>query len=139
MNIVYSAGYQNMNREAFAEFVRRNGIKVADVRLKPVSRNHVWNKNALLERLVLSGYVHIPDLGNLNYKGGPIVLKDEAAGLLALRALLTISPVVVLCVCADPMICHRTVITDKLTEFKVRHLYPRDVIAPVTAEPSLID
>ncbi len=112
--VLYSAGYQRLDLAAFVAFVQREDLTVADVRLKPVSRNFKWNKNALTT-LLGDRYVWIEELGNLNYKGGPIVLKDEATGMATLWTLLNREqPVVVLCVCADPAICHRTVVTTQL-------------------------
>ena len=112
---VYSAGYQRLNLETFVRDVGALRAVVADVRLKPQSRNFVWNRRNLESTLGLR-YVWIPELGNLNYKGGPIVLQAPAPGLLALANLLTQSPVVVLCVCADPKVCHRTVVLHMLHE-----------------------
>lgn len=121
--ILYSAGYGNLHLDAFCAFVERERLVVADVRLRPYSnRNPIWNQKALQARLG-DRYVWIDELGNLNYKGGPIVLKDEQEGLRRLRAFLEVHSVVLLCVCSDPTICHRTVIVQRLAgEIEVRPL-----------------
>ena len=128
--VLYSAGYQRLDQSAFVAFVQRENLVVADLRLKPVSRNFEWNKNAMAT-LLGDHYVWIEELGNLNYRGGPIVLKDEAMGLAKLWALLRRQSVVVLCVCADPAICHRTVVTKKLEAEGVMVL-PLPTLVPTT-------
>lgn len=122
---LFSAGYAGQTADAFAAFVEREDLTVADVRLKPFSRMPGWSRKALAARFG-DRYVWIPELGNLNYQGGPIRLQDERAGLATLRALLETRAVVVLCVCADPTRCHRTVVTAALAgEVSVRHWPPR--------------
>lgn len=114
MRTAYSAGYSTLSFEAFCGFVERERLVVADVRFRPFSsRNPTWNRNALRRRLG-DRYASIPELGNVNYKGGPIVLQYEVRGLEKLRDLLHESSVVVLCVCVDPAICHRTVVLNRL-------------------------
>lgn len=112
---LYSAGYQRLDLAAFCRFVEAQNLVVVDVRLKPVSRNFQWNKNNLA-KLLGARYVWVEELGNLNYKGGPIALKDEETGLARLQAVLTKSDALVLCVCADPSICHRTIVIARLVD-----------------------
>jgi len=114
MRTLYSAGYRNLSLDAFCAFIAREGLVVADVRLRPYSiLNPTWNQKALVQRLG-DRYAWIPELGNLNYKGGPIALQNEAGGLERVRALLRDTSVVVLCVCPDAATCHRTVVINKL-------------------------
>lgn len=112
---LYSAGYSRLKFDEFCDAVERERLVVADVRLKPVSRQFIWNKNSLAKRLG-AGYTWIPELGNLNYKGGPIQLQAESIGLAKLLALLVDQSVVMICVCADPRICHRTVIATQISK-----------------------
>jgi hypothetical protein len=51
-------------------------------------------------------------LGNRNYKGGPIEIVNLEAGVAEIRA--AERPVLLLCVCSDPRICHRTFVADHL-------------------------
>ena len=52
-------------------------------------------------------YYHIPALGNVNYRGGPIVIADYAAGKHVIEDLRSRArTVVLLCVCADVQTCH---------------------------------
>jgi hypothetical protein len=64
--------------------------------------------------------------------GSPTVLKDEAAGLAKLRALLT-RQVVAPSVCADPAICHRTVGIEKLAPPDIVLALPRLTAGSVPA------
>jgi hypothetical protein len=63
-------------------------------------------------------YVHVPALGNANYKGGgPIAIVDLPGGTEAVRALLAHYPAVVLmCVCSDLEWCHRLPVATALGE-----------------------
>lgn len=111
--VVYSAGYQRLDFDRFAQEVEALDVFVADVRLKPVSRNSAWNKIELWRRLG-DRYHWIGELGNRNYQGGPIVLQDPAVGLRKLTMLLVAKPVVVLCVCHQAAGCHRTDVIARL-------------------------
>jgi uncharacterized protein (DUF488 family) len=110
---IYSVGYTGYPIAAFEAFVAAHGLRVVDVRLKPFSRNAVYSGTRLKQRFG-DRYLHVPALGNLNYKGGPIALADESVGLDVVRALAAEGPVALLCVCADAATCHRTTITRTL-------------------------
>jgi uncharacterized protein (DUF488 family) len=110
---IYSVGYTGVPIAAFQSFVDAHELLVVDVRHRPFGRNAVYNRAALQARFG-GRYVHVPALGNVNYRGGPIALVDEATGLEQVRALLAVGPIALLCVCADPTTCHRTVVTDRL-------------------------
>src|SRR5262249_9155026 len=105
----------------FAEFVEREDLIVADVRLKPASRLRGWSAKALSVRLG-DRYTWIRELGNLNYQGGPVALQDEAVGLAKLRELLHGPGGVLLCVGSDVANWHRTVVTNALArDVEIRH------------------
>jgi uncharacterized protein (DUF488 family) len=105
---VYSFGYQGQAVEPFARRVVELGATVIDTRLKPYSRNPTWNKSRL-QAVLGDRYVWVEALGNLNYKGGPTVIKDLEHGLANVRTRLAAGPVVLICVCADVTDCHRNV------------------------------
>jgi uncharacterized protein (DUF488 family) len=119
---VYSIGYAGVKVDVFCAFVKAHDLRVVDIRHRPFSRNAAYNRKALTARLGVR-YVHIPALGNRNYKGGPIALVDEAQGLERVRALLATGPIALLCVCASAQTCHRTVVTDRLAleGFRIVH------------------
>ena len=122
---VYSIGYTGYPIATFQAFVDSHDLRVVDVRHRPFSRNAAYNRNALIARLG-ARYVHVPALGNLNFRGGPIALVDETAGLEQVRALLSTDPIALICVCADPQSCHRTVVTDRLAAegYPIVHAVP---------------
>jgi uncharacterized protein (DUF488 family) len=110
---VWSAGYAAFDPVVFERLVVELNLTVADVRFRPSSQDPRWCRETLAKRLG-ARYRWIRDLGNRNYKGGPIELVDVDSGLEKLRTLLAAGDVVVLCVCADPARCHRTVVTSLL-------------------------
>jgi len=110
---VYSFGYQGADFSTFVEAVRTRGVTVIDTRLKPVSRNPTWNRSRLQAALG-AAYAWIEDLGNLNYRGGPIAVRDERRGLESLRTHLANGPIVLMCVCRDEATCHRATILKRL-------------------------
>jgi uncharacterized protein (DUF488 family) len=112
---VYSFGYQGQSIDEFIQHVHHAGALVIDTRLKPYSRDPTWNKSRL-EKALGQRYRWIEQLGNLNYKGGPIVIKDLDTGLRHVEAALTNQPVVLICVCKDVRVCHRNVILGRLRE-----------------------
>lgn len=114
MHTVYSVGYTGFPHAQLVDAVTARDMIVADVRLKPVSRFQPhWNRQRLADTLG-ARYQWIEALGNLNYKTGGVALKDEAAGLDAVRQLLETHDVAILCACQDPATCHRTVIVERL-------------------------
>jgi uncharacterized protein (DUF488 family) len=112
---IYSLGYTGFPYEALIAFVReRPRLILADVRLKPLSRFHPrWNK-AHLQTTLGTQYEWFESLGNVNYKGGPIRLKDPAVGIERLRRRLETHDLAIMCACGDPRRCHRSVITELL-------------------------
>jgi hypothetical protein len=110
---VYGFGYQGVDFDAFVRKVKTLGATVIDTRLRPVSRTHIWNRKRLAAALG-DAYEWVQDLGNLNYKGGPIELQDLEQGLHAARRRLALGPIVLLCVCRDVSGCHRNVILQRL-------------------------
>lgn len=109
MNPLYDLGYQTIKDPNL--LVQVAGVLdavVLDVRLRAASRDPKWNK-VFLQRKLLERYVHIPDLGNLNYKdwSAPIQIKDLAAGLRHIDLYLQANPVILLCACRDRKTCHR--------------------------------
>lgn len=79
-------------------------------------------------------YTHIKALGNLNYRGGTIILVDAENGIKSLAAILNwpgIDAIVLLCGCRDVHTCHRKVVAELAAErladrwsIKVQHLHP---------------
>ena len=61
-----------------------------------------------------SAYIHVRELGNVNYKGGPVEIEDLEAGLCKLRAILERGPAILMCMCSNLRRCHRKVAADAL-------------------------
>ena len=128
--MIFTAGYGSGLRAAeLQRWLEAKDAVVADVRLVPASQFAEWRVSALRARLG-SRYVHVRAFGNLAYRfGGPVRLEDELAGVLIVRELLRVRPVVLLCGCGSPRGCHRTdaaLAVQRVTGDEVRHLRRRD-------------
>jgi uncharacterized protein (DUF488 family) len=115
MKKAYSFGYSGKQPEDLLKAVGELGAVLCDIRLVPYSRWHPgWNKKRLAS-LFGNAYIHVPELGNLNYKsGGPIEIADINAGLQTVLDLLKTRSVILMCVCKDPLLCHRAVVSGEL-------------------------
>jgi len=71
----FTAGYAGRRPEALARLAERLDLTVFDVRFSPTSRDPRWRRPHL-EKLLGDRYRHVGALGNVNYKGGPILLAD---------------------------------------------------------------
>jgi len=122
---LYTVGYiAGWTPAALLEKAKDLGAIVYDSRIRPYSRQPEWNQKAL-QSLLGSRYVHADGLGNVNYKGGPIKLQNPAPWIE--RIATSIHPVILLCACGNPSVCHRTVIADMLKQqhgMEYRHLFP---------------
>ena len=129
LTLGYGAGWScGMLREALAE----TGAILADIRLHPWSRTPAWRKSSLSESFG-ERYVHVPALGNLNYRGGgPILLADPEQGAAQIGSILAReAAVLLLCGCRDVTACHRKTVAEfcaarlgKRWNFDIHHLEP---------------
>ncbi|MCW5713130.1 MAG: DUF488 domain-containing protein [Bauldia sp.] len=151
MSRVFTIGYEGLRIEDFLSTLGRMEIRaLADVRALPLSRKPGFSKNALRAALDRVGirYLSFRSLGDpkegrdaaragkmakfravytAHLEGiGAKVALEELAGL----ALST--PTCLLCFERDPEVCHRLMITDRLTAF---HLQAQHIIAPLATEP----
>lgn len=122
---VIGVGYGSAQGRAELEHLMTTieGAIIADIRLRPFSRLPGWS-GAALARKWPGRYHHLPALGNRRYRERlalaghqppPVELVDEAAGMAALRRLLSVSPLVILlCGCADAARCHRQIVLEKV-------------------------
>jgi len=110
---IYTYGYGGKHPEELEKIVAELNATIFDVRFSPRSRNPAWLGKRLRERFG-DRYQHVKAFGNANYKGGDILIVDYEAG----KALIEQSEraVILVCVCKDPVICHRTYIAKKLVE-----------------------
>ncbi len=129
---IVSLGYTGLKIGSLTRLALSRDLLVVDVRLSPRSRVPVWSQNNLAGVLG-KRYVHLPELGNLNFKGGPIQIKDLKAGVRKLRAALEgHRGAILLCVCEQHATCHRRVVFETLEttgEFEMQILTGSDLAA----------
>lgn len=108
---VYTTGYGDKKVGAIASLAKRYDAIVLDIRYSPRSRNPDWSKKRMKERMG-ERYIHVREFGNANYRGGAIRIVDYDAG----KAIIEQSdkPAILVCVCKDAKICHRTTIARRL-------------------------
>ena len=108
---VYTVGYSGRKVSELLEIIKELDAVVFDIRFSPRSRAPQWDQGQL-QSVLGESYRHESGFGNRNYRGGPISLVNYEAGKLAIEA----SPksVILMCVCKDTAICHRSLIAEKL-------------------------
>lgn len=114
---IYTAGYQGRNLPDLAASIKFLDALLVDIRLHASSPNPVWTKPSLVKTFG-AAYLHLPELGNINYKtGGPIHIASMQDGLMkmfdAIRAG-GFGAAVMLCACKEVDRCHRQVVADGL-------------------------
>ncbi len=129
---LYTLGYTGLKPDEILRAADALGAIIADIRIAPRSRHAMWNKSKLAaawgER-----YVHIPELGNRNYKGEfgeGVMLVDAEAGGAQVNRLLEAQPVILMCACEDWHTCHRRSAAELIqarTGVEVAHLSAEDV------------
>jgi uncharacterized protein (DUF488 family) len=112
--MLYTIGYSRRRLADIQQILDAYGALLVDIRLKADSRRPAFRQRALVQHFG-PRYVHCPALGNVHYKGGPILLQDYEAGREQVEAFLHAHPAVVLmCVCAQVATCHRIVAGEQL-------------------------
>jgi hypothetical protein len=105
-NTVYRFGYQGHKPEHLLAECQRLGALLLDIRYAPYSR-HGWHRKTLQSLFGLD-YLHVPQLGNIHYKGGlPMEIADMETGLSIVFEHLQHRPVVLMCVCKEFERCHQ--------------------------------
>jgi uncharacterized protein (DUF488 family) len=135
MNKLYTIGYHAL-RGVYALLDQAVPLDatIIDIRMKPWSRRSDWTQESLLKRLcdlqfggIKCRYVHIQELGNVNYNrdGYPIQLLHEEYGIARLHEQLKFKPAILLCQCPHLEECHRKVVADLAIKWlgcEVEHL-----------------
>lgn len=138
LNKLYTIGYQGLRGVyQLLNMVIPLDATIIDIRYSPWSRDERWTQESLLERLcrlqfggLATRYVHIKELGNVNYnrKGEPIEIWLPEVGIDRLTMQLEAKPCVLLCVCQDFERCHRSVVAELAERWiegcEVEHLTP---------------
>ena len=141
--ILYTIGYKGgLQADELRAWAVAHRAVVADVRLLPLSRAWQWRR-PYLERVLGSRYRWVRDLGNLNYRRGPVLLAHPERGVEIVSAMLVKGPVALLCVCASvgsgERRCHRLDAADLIataTGATIIHLALAD-LRPATQLPLL--
>lgn len=141
---VYTVGYERLSVDRLLNILMRAGIQqVIDVRRNPVARRYGFHKSslsALCGKLDIA-YVHVPEVGipselrrNLDSPQACSRLFDtyerellprEAHAVARIARLTTEKPTALMCMEADPRMCHRTRVANAvatITHLPVRHL-----------------
>lgn len=129
---IYTVGYGKRQQGEIFELLNGLGAVLVDIRFSPWGRPGF--KGFELSRALGERYVHVKALGNAEYKSGGMRIVDYAAGRAALAAL--DRPALLLCACASPDGCHRTVVGELLRQdgFSVTELATGTVEAWVDGE-----
>jgi uncharacterized protein (DUF488 family) len=144
MTPVFTIGHSTRTGAELVALLRARGVQVlVDVRRYPVSRRHPqFGRDRLAAALGASGvtYVHEPDLGGHREPrpGSPntalrdafrgyadhMATADFAAALERLESRARAATVAVMCAEADPLKCHRRLLSDVLAHrgWAVRHV-----------------
>ncbi len=136
MKAVYTLGYIGWTLDQIAAKADELSAVVVDVRLVPRSRVP-WANQGPLRRGLGARYEWVRELGNLNYKGGPVNIVSVERGLKRIGGILAGGrAVILLCACRLPDGCHRAVVADAAAQWfgmAVVHLVP-----PVKEKPARV-
>jgi uncharacterized protein (DUF488 family) len=145
---IYTAGYEGQQVDAFLNMLMRNGIQqLLDVRNNPICRRYGFHKTTLhqLCKSLDIEYAHRPELGipavlrrNLSTKADyealfakyeSEVLSANAISVKEVSQLVQAKPTVLVCMEADPQLCHRTRLAKAIadtSDLPIRHLVPSE-------------
>lgn len=130
--LIYTTGYGRRQPSEIGELLDSLGAVLVDIRFSPYGRPGF--KGWEMQRFFAGRYLHLKALGNADYKSGGMRIADYEAGKAALLKL--DRPALLLCACASPVGCHRTVVGEMLARdgFTVSEaVFRRDPpLAPVT-------
>lgn len=109
---IFTTGYTGQRHESLPALLDFHEAVLADIRFGPSSRHLQWTKN-YLELLLKNRYIHVPALGNRNYKtGGAIQIHNLELGIRLIESWHT--NVILMCACAELENCHRRVVKNEL-------------------------
>jgi len=121
---LYTIGYSGRSIEELQSIVwAKNGI-LLDIRYSARSRRPEFSHKRLLERFG-EWYNHVPEWGNLNYRAsGAIEIADFDGGMNTVMRFIEDyrastgwpGDVFLMCACADPNTCHRSIVASLLRE-----------------------
>lgn len=113
---VYECGYRRTPVRSICAMAAELDAPIADIRYAVTP----WGAAApaAFEALAPGRRVHVRDLGNVNYKGGPIRLLHTERGLDTLVSIADAAGgrVIVMCACAEYESCHRRTVVEALRQ-----------------------
>lgn len=138
---VYTLGYTSLKPDNLLTAAEHLDAYLVDTRISPYSRHQQW-MGSNLQEVYGERYVHVKELGNINYKDPEmgIRLKDVEAGTWRLAELMKVKPVILFCACKSPYSCHRSVAAQEMADrynMQVIHLTieeVRDMGKPATPD-----
>ena len=138
--MIYTTGYAGRRLADLVTIAEQLDALVCDIRYSPVSRMPEWNCASMF-RVLRSRYYHLRDWGNINAKTDkPVVLVEDARGLLRVVQFTRKYPnVILICGCGEYSKCHRAVCADLLRnhrDFRTGERFQVEELAwPVPAAP----
>ena len=105
----------NITLSDLKDFCDNKDIIIIDIRYSPYSKMRIfWNKD-YLSGVFKDKYIHIKELGNMNYKGKEIKINDLDTGLSKIKSFIS-KDVILLCSCKDYNKCHRKIISEEISK-----------------------
>lgn len=103
---IISLGYGNLSVADVARLTEETGLDLNDLRIKPWGKNGFTQNN--LQSLLGGRYIHCPEMGNINYRGGPTKLVNPDRGVeILVNRLIRYGALITMCVCSSRSQCHR--------------------------------
>jgi uncharacterized protein (DUF488 family) len=113
--MIYSVGYMNITLSDLKTFSESSDAVVVDIRYQPYSKMRVfWNKD-YLSSIFGERYIHIKELGNVNYKSKDIKIYNINSGLEQLGSIMD-KNIILFCSCKDYNKCHRKNISEAIAD-----------------------
>lgn len=128
MAMIFTLGYGGWTPPTLKGVVEERRAALIDIRYRRASALAQWREPAL-RALLGDRYWPLAALGNVNYKGGEMLIADLDGGIRAVqRVLASGTNAILMCGCPGPAEqCHRSVVASACAEelgMLVEHLYP---------------
>jgi uncharacterized protein (DUF488 family) len=105
---IFTIGYSGITPSELEQIVDEHNALLVDIRFSPRSKALQWRGDTLRKQFG-DRYMHLRSLGNIHYRDGlPIELENPENGVAILGPILEKQPVILLCVCRDHEVCHRS-------------------------------
>jgi len=112
INRIYATGYRGKDINDLKPLVESLNAILVDIRFVPYGQVMVW-RQIYLKALLGKKYLHIPNLGNREFKeAGKISVQNLNLGIETLLSLN--ANLLLFCTCAEQENCHRRVIAEEL-------------------------